>query len=177
MSTPTGTPSGTPTDAAPPAPVDPPVKDGSLLGDRVIAGLTVALGAFLLVQAFGFPEPGQPEDPGTAALPRLIGAALVVLGIMLVFNSENNRFIPERGTRLRTACIVVASLAYTFALTPLGFMLSSLIFMVLGLLIMGIRSIVRLVLVPLVVTVAVYYLFTTALGVYLPSGIIEGIMP
>ncbi|WP_291480357.1 tripartite tricarboxylate transporter TctB family protein [Corynebacterium sp.] len=177
MSTPTGTPSGVPAGTAPPAPVDPPVKDGSLLGDRIIAGLIVALGAFLLVQAFGFPEPGQPEDPGTAALPRLIGAALVVLGIMLVFNSEKNTFLPDAGSRVRTILIVVAGVAYTFALTPLGFTLSTLIFMVIGLLIMGVRSIVRLVLVPVVVSVAVYYLFTDALGVYLPTGVIEGIMP
>lgn len=171
MSSPTDTPTGTPTGTEAPA------QDGSLLGDRIIAVIIVILGAVLLFLAFGFPDPGQPEDPGTAALPRLIGGALVILGIMLLFNSEKNIFLPEQGSRIRTGLIVVAGIAYAFALTPLGFMLSSLIFMVAALLIMGIRSILRLVLVPIIVSVAVYYLFTDALGVYLPSGIIEGILP
>lgn len=171
MSSPTDTPTDSPTGTGA------PTQDGSLLGDRIIAAIVIVLGAVILFLAFGFPAPGQPEDPGTAALPRLIGGALVVLGIMLLFNSEKNIFLPEPGTRTRTGLIIVAGIAYVFALTPLGFMLSSLIFMVLALLIMGIRSILRLVLVPIIVSVAVYYLFTDALGVYLPSGIIEGILP
>ncbi|WP_420099535.1 tripartite tricarboxylate transporter TctB family protein [Corynebacterium sp.] len=175
MSSPTDTPVDTTTDI--PAADTAPAQDGSLLGDRIIAVTVIVLGAVVLFLAFGFPAPGQPEDPGTAALPRLIGGALVILGIMLLFNCEKNIFLPEPGSRMRTGLIVVTSVAYTFALTPLGFMLSSLIFMVIALLIMGIRSILRLVLVPVVVSVAVYYLFTDALGVYLPSGIIEGILP
>lgn len=171
MSSPTDTPTDSPTGTGA------PTQDGSLLGDRIIAAIVIVLGAVILFLAFGFPAPGQPEDPGTAALPRLIGGALVILGIMLLFNSEKNIFLPEPGTRTRTGLIIVAGIAYAFALTPLGFMLSSLIFMVLALLIMGIRSILRLVLVPIIVSVAVYYLFTDALGVYLPSGIIEGILP
>lgn len=155
----------------------PQPQGGSLLGDRIIAVTVTALGAVLLFLAFGFPEPGQPEDPGTAALPRLIGGALVILGIMLLFNSERNTFLPEEGTRLRTVLIVVVGVVYALLMTPLGFMLSTLAFMVLGLLIMGVRSIVRLILVPVLVSVVVYYLFTAALGVYLPSGVIEGILP
>lgn len=151
---------------------------GSLLGDRIIAVIILLLGVALLVLAADFPEPGQPEDPGTAALPRLIGFALAGLGVLLLFNAEKNTFLPEKGARLRTVLIVVAGIAYTYAMTPLGFMLSTLVFMVVGLLIMGIRSPLRLVLVPVAVAVVVvYYLFTAALGVYLPDGIIEGIMP
>lgn len=151
---------------------------GSLLGDRIIAVIILLLGVALLVLAAGFPEPGQPEDAGTAALPRLIGFALAGLGVLLLFNAEKNTFLPEKGARLRTVLIVVAGIAYTYAMTPLGFMLSTLVFMVVGLLIMGIRSPLRLVLVPVAVAVVVvYYLFTAALGVYLPDGIIEGIMP
>lgn len=150
---------------------------GSLLGDRVVAVFTTGLGIVMLILAFGFPEPGQPEDPGTAALPQLIGFALTALGIMLLFNSEVNTFLPEVGARARTGLIIIASMSYTLVLTPMGFMLSTLLFMVAGLLIMGIRSPIRLILVPIGVSVVVYYLFTAALGVYLPSGIIEGFMP
>lgn len=151
--------------------------EGSKIGDRVIAAVAVVLALILLYLAFGFPEPGQPEDPGTAALPQLIGFGLLILGIMLFFNAEKNIFLPEKDARVRTALIVVAGISYALALTPLGFLLSTLIFMVAGLLIMGIRSALRLILVPLAVSIGVYYLFTGALGVYLPSGIIEGIMP
>lgn len=149
----------------------------SYLSDRIIAVITLVMAATLLILAFSFPEPGQPEDPGTAALPQLIGFALLVLGVMLFFNAERNVIAPERGSRLRTTLMVVAGVVYTLALTALGFMLSTLIFMVLGLLIMGIRSPLRLIAVPIAVSVAVYYLFTAALGVYLPSGIIEGMLP
>ena len=78
MSTSTDTPTNTPVDSAT------PTRDGSLLGDRIIAAIVIVLGAVILFLAFGFPSPGQPEDPGTAALPRLIGGALVILGLSLI---------------------------------------------------------------------------------------------
>lgn len=152
-------------------------RPASFLSDRIIAVATLALAVTLLIFAFGFPEPGQPEDPGTAALPQLIGFALLVLGVMLLFNAERNVIAPELGSRLRTVLMVGAGIGYALALDPLGFVLSTVVFMVVGMLIMGIRSVVRLVAVPLIVAVSVYYLFTAALGVYLPSGLIEGVLP
>lgn len=149
----------------------------SILGDRVVASAIMVIGIALFIYALGFPRPGQPEDPGTAALPLLISGFLVVLGVMLLFNAEFGLFLPEPGTRLRTALMVVAGVIYTFLLTSLGFLLATLSFMVAGLLIMGIRSPLRLVVVPIAVSLAVYYLFTAALGVYLPSGAIEGMLP
>ncbi|MDR8019948.1 tripartite tricarboxylate transporter TctB family protein [Nesterenkonia aerolata] len=149
----------------------------SLLSDRIIAAVMVVLGVVLLILAFGFPEPGQPEDPGTGALPQLIGFALVVLGVMLLFNAERHVIAPEPGSRLRTALMVLAGLGYTLLLGPLGFVLATVLFMVVGMLIMGIGRVVRLIAVPIVVALAVYYLFTAALGVYLPPGLIEGVLP
>lgn len=149
----------------------------STLGDRGIAIATFALGLTLLLLAFRFPEPGQPEDPGTAALPQIIGVGLLLLGVLLFFNTERTLLAPAPGSRLRTGLMVVASIGYTLLLTPLGFVIATLLFMVLGLLIMGVRSPIRLTLVPVLVTLAVYYLFTAALGVYLPSGAIEGVLP
>lgn len=46
--------------------------------DRSLAPL--ALG---LILAFQFPEPGQLEHPGTTALPQLIGAASLLLGVLV----------------------------------------------------------------------------------------------
>lgn len=149
----------------------------STLGDRIIAVATLALGVAMLILAFQFPEPGQPEDPGTAALPQLIGAALLLLGVLLFFNTEPTLLTPAPGSRLRTGLMVVAAVGYTLALAPLGFITSTLVFMVLGLLIMGVRRVSRLIGVPILVTLAIYYLFTTLLGVYLPSGAIEGVLP
>ncbi len=149
----------------------------STLGDRVFAIVVMVTGLALFVYSLGFPQPGQPEDPGTAALPLLIACFLMLLGVMLFFNAEFSVFMPEPGTRLRTVLMVVAGVVYTFLLTSLGFLLATLGFMVAGLLIMGIRSPARLVLVPIAVSLAGYYLFTAALGVYLPSGAIEGMLP
>lgn len=157
-----------------------PHDDGrypSRLGDRVIALVTLALGVTLLVLAFRFPAPGQSEDPGTAALPQIIGFALLLLAVLLFFNTERTLLTPERGSRLRTVLMVGAGIGYTLVLDPLGFVAATLVFMVLGLLIMGVRSPIRLIGVPILVTVAVYYLFTAVLGVYLPSGFIEGVLP
>lgn len=150
---------------------------GSIIGDRVISVWTLLVGLGLLVISFTFPDPGQPEDPGTAALPQLIGAGLLILGIMLFFRPEDTIIAPARGARVRTTLMVVAGLAFTLAIEPFGFVLATLIFMVGGLLIMGVRSPLRIVLVPIGVTLAIYYLFTSGLGVYLPGGFIEGILP
>ena len=79
MSSPTDTPTGT----------GAPTQDGSLLGDRIVAAIVIVLGAVVLFLAFGFPAPGQPEDPGTAALPRLIGGKTPPNGLEQWLGTQN----------------------------------------------------------------------------------------
>lgn len=159
-------------------PADPATgRIASRLSDRIIAIATLALAVTLLVLSWAFPDPGQPEDPGTAALPRLIGVSLLILGIVLFLHAERRIIAPEPGSRLRTAVMVAVGIGYALAIEPFGFVLATLAFMVLALLIMGLRSPLRVAGVPIVVTLGVHYLFTAALGVYLPAGLIEGVLP
>lgn len=146
-------------------------------GDRVIAVVMILISVGLLTLALGFPEPGQPEDPGTTALPRLIGACLLVLSVLLLLRPESTVILPAAGARLRTVLMGAAGIVYLLLLEPVGFITSTVLFMVAGMLIMGVRSLLRLIVVPLILGFSVYYLFTAALGVYLPPGLIEGSLP
>jgi len=74
------------------------------------------------------------------------------------------------GDLLRLALLLSASIAYVYALRPVGFMVASAAFLVLSLLILGERRILILLLVPAGLTGGVLFIFTSLLGLRLPAG-------
>jgi len=74
------------------------------------------------------------------------------------------------GDWLRLALLLSASIAYVYALRPVGFMIASATFLALSLLILGERRILILLLVPAGLTGGVLFIFTSLLGLRLPAG-------
>jgi putative tricarboxylic transport membrane protein len=147
------------------------------MGDRVIAGILIVLAVAMFVATLNFPPPGQPNDPGTGAFPRIVAVGLGLMALGLLLRPDPLAFVPPRDRLGRVVGIMVWTAAYAFMLQPLGFVAATIVFLVGALLIMQVRRLLTLVLVPLGVALALHYVFSVALAVYLPPGFIEGILP
>ncbi|KAA9395406.1 tripartite tricarboxylate transporter TctB family protein [Kocuria coralli] len=153
-----------------------PEQAGGTFADRMIAVVVILLALTLLLLTFGFPAPAQPEDPGTAILPRLVGAALLVLGLALMLRPETAAVAPPRGARGRLTASVIATATLVFLVVPLGFPVAIALFLAFALWLMGVRKVLGLVLYPIIASGFLYYLFADLLDVYLPAGILEGVL-
>lgn len=153
-----------------------PAPDSKTM-DRVIAVFVLLLTVGLLVASFNFPPTAQLFDPGTAALPRLVVGALLVLGLVLLLKPEAAHFLEPGGSRPKLLASVVLTGIATFLVDPVGFPLTLALFMLAGLLVMGVRNPIGLIVVPIAVSLGLFYLFTVALSVYLPAGVLDGVLP
>lgn len=161
---------------------DPPAETqvteaaGGPFADRAIAVVVILSAVALLLLTFSFPAPVQAEDPGTATLPRLIGGALLVLGAVLLLRPESATVAPPLGTRGRMTAVVIATVVLVFLVVPLGFPITMALYLGFALWLMGVRKILGLVAYPIVASAFLYYLFADLLDVYLPAGILEGVI-
>ena len=145
-------------------------------GDIISGGLLLAMAVAVFVISSGFPPPGQPNDPGTAALPRIVAGALGLLALMLILRPERGEPLPRGRDALRVAGVVALLFFYVAALEPLGFILATIIFLAGALVLAGVRHPLTLVLLPAGTSVALFYVFYELLRVPLPRGLVEGVM-
>ena len=146
-----------------------------------VAGLvfTVAGAALFFITPYQVEKPvivfGQSLNALDPTLfPRIVAVGVFGLGIWLFFKSfsltERNGFRElDREAYVNVAVSVVAFTLYALLMEPLGFILSS-ILLVGGLsFFYGIRNLVLIGAVSIVVPVAIYFVFTRALQVFLPE--------
>jgi putative tricarboxylic transport membrane protein len=150
--------------------------DKSTLGDRVVAGVLLALAVGMFLYTFTFPGTLQPTDPGTAAFPRILAVALGALALISLLRPQEVALLPERSGTVPLVGIVVLTALYAGVVPVLGFLVSTVVYLVGALLLMGVRSPVYLVLVPVVLSFALFGLFGLLLEVPLPYGFVERIL-
>lgn len=71
--------------------------------------------------------------------------------------------------------IFVAIMLYALLIKPLGFIIVNLLFLFGVLFIMGERKVWKLIVIPIVVTAAMYLIFVVGLKILLPAGILKGL--
>ncbi|PTW63209.1 putative tricarboxylic transport membrane protein [Breoghania corrubedonensis] len=103
----------------------------------------------------------------------LISALASILIVRAVLSMRSGRTgetvsLPDRGTFVRMGLFAVLMVAYAGAFMSVGYIPSTLVAFVAGLVLFGERRIWVLILLPCVATTAVYYAFTTVLAVWLP---------
>jgi putative tricarboxylic transport membrane protein len=74
---------------------------------------------------------------------------------------------------LRVFALVAGLVAYALLLTPLGYILSTMLFVSIGTVAMGGRGLSRLLVYPFIYAAATYLLFDTLLGVRIPDGVLR----
>ena len=114
-----------------------------------------------------------PYDVGPNFLPRVLLLALAVESAFFIFMSAGRKKggqKPEPFLQIRPVIMLAAFLVYVYLVTLLGYVASTIAFLALSFYMLGVKKIWLLLILPLGITAATYYLFETLLDVYLPSG-------
>jgi putative tricarboxylic transport membrane protein len=145
-------------------------------GNRVFAVLLLILAVGMFAATLGFPPPGQADDPGTATFPRMLAGALLALAVLQFLRPGEMEDLPRGGAAIRVSAIVALLLVYAVVLEPLGFMLATMLFLAVALVLAGARSLLSLTLIPVGVSFALFYVFNQLLSVSLPRAFLEGLL-
>lgn len=163
----------------------PDVRRG-LLEARVAGLAVIGLGVVSLIGASQVRTPGGYTAVSANVMPAAVGVGLVALGSLLLLRATVR---PDVDHAVRVAGEALAShwpttlvalgglVAYALALGPLGYIVATSLFVPVQARILGSRSPVRDVLVGVALAVAVYFGFTEFLGVRLPAGVLEPVLP
>lgn len=158
----------------------------SLRGPRVAAVVVIALGVVVLVATTAIAQAGGYSPVGPTAIPLVVGTAIVVLGVLFLVRGTirpdldlADRMTKEdRTTHWPTPGLLGAVLVgYGIALGPLGYILATAAFLPLGARILGSERPRRDIAVGVALGLVVYFGFTEGLGVRLPAGVLDSVLP
>jgi putative tricarboxylic transport membrane protein len=146
----------------------------------VVAGGYVLLDAATLDRAYA----DQPVQP--YALPYVVGAALVLLGVLLAIATARGD-VPEaeegedidlgQGTDLRTVGLLAGVLVVTMlTIDLLGWAIVGAFLFAASAAVLGSRTWLRDIAVGVALSVGTWYAFYVALGVPIPAGILDGVL-
>lgn len=163
-----------------------PDASRGLLETRLAAGAVILLGVLALVGATQVGSGAGYIAVSPAVMPAVVGIGLIGLGAALLVRAtirpdlDLARHVTAEAaaTDWRTIGLTLAGLVgYALALGPLGYVLATSLFIPLVARILGSRSPLRDVVVAVVLAIVVYVAFTQYLGVRLPAGLLEPVLP
>ena len=153
--------------------------------DLAVDAAIVLLGVFILVKTRDI-LPGTVADPITSrGMPNIGGILLIFFGIiltatrLLTWSALPSNLVPAEGKEdeeghpaswIRAWAVILAAWLSVWLLKPLGFLLATPPFLLVFLLIMGVRSWGRLISYPIIYTLLTWYVFSQLLKVILPLG-------
>ena len=157
----------------------------SLLGPRLFAGGLLLLAGIVLVEAYRIREGTGFQALGPRAFPLAIGIGLLVLGILLLVRTTlrpdeelaKQAGEEESATHWPTVGLALGALVgYVLALSPLGYIGATAVFVPVQARILGSRHPLRDFLVAVPVAVGIFFFFTEFLGVRLPEGVLDPLL-
>ncbi|MFC0266792.1 tripartite tricarboxylate transporter TctB family protein [Kushneria aurantia] len=143
------------------------------INDRIFGILILVVAVAYGWTATQFPEPfGGSEAVDSGTFPIVIAVVMALSSLYLIVRPDPDNHWPATRTALELLLAVVVLIAYTLLLQPLGFILATLL--AIGTLCwrMGAPPL-RAYIVGAVSGVVVYLLFTLALGLALPTGVLD----
>jgi putative tricarboxylic transport membrane protein len=164
--------------------MNPPAR--RLPGELTFVLVMLLFGATALWQAFRISGFSSWSSPG--AVPMLAAFVMVVAAIRVVLVEMRRKApeIPPGSTLARsfahtvTPRVVVAFtlliVLYMFALEPLGFIVSSFLFLAAGMWVLGSRRFLYNALISAASLAVIYVIFQTAFSVVLPDGVLKGVL-
>ena len=141
--------------------------------------ITIAVGLTYMIMAFNFPDAtvGRPMEP--KIFPIMLGIALTILGLALLIQElmKNSKNKEKETIKLsfgnngkKIAITVVNAIVYAILFNILGYILSTIIFLEVELLIFGgLKSWKVSTIVSVLFSVIAFIIFNTFLGLYLPK--------
>lgn len=154
-------------------------------GDIVVGIFFMALSAVMMAMAAMLPK-SKVMDVGPEFMPMCIGAVTFALAaILLVLSLKNHKLhIAQLDAASIADCdhkrVLISTiliLVYVFILQPVGFLLATLIYLPLQMLVLapdserGKKQVIQLLIVDVLFTAAVFFLFRYGFKIVLPAGI------
>lgn len=153
------------------------IPEGSPVAPVVAAVIALAVGGVLLWQ--GWQVRGDLGPQGPRFLPVVLAIAWILLAAVYLASAvaglarRRGGPVAERLDHvLRVLALVVALIAYAYILDFLGYLISTAVLFAVAAAILGSRNHIRDAVVAVGLTVAVYFLFTRGLNIYLPPGVL-----
>jgi putative tricarboxylic transport membrane protein len=156
------------------------------LGPRLVGLAVCLLGAVTLYDATRVGSGVGYSPVGPAVMPLIVGVGLVVVGLILLARTwirpdtdlleraEEAERTTDWVTTLRLGGLL---LVYALVLAPLGYVLATAALVPAGAWTLGSRRVIRDVIVGVALAIVVYLGFTQFLGVRLPPGLLDPILP
>lgn len=154
-------------------------------GDIVVGIFFMILSAVLIAMASMLPK-SKVMEIGPEFMPMVIGIITFILAAVLTVISVKNfkmnaasidpESVPECDYK-RVISSVILVLSYVFLLQPVGFILSTLVFLLLQMLVLspddarGKKDIMKLAVIDVIFTLVVFFLFRYGFKIVLPAGI------
>lgn len=153
------------------------VPAGSAWAGLVFGLAALAVGALVLQQ--GWRVNGELDPSGPRFMPVVVGTLWVALAAAYVAGMAVTllrRAVPDSVEKFehvpQVLLLVVLLVGYAYALEPVGYIVSTTVFFVAAAAVLGSRQHVRDLIVAVGIAVAVYFLFSRSLGIYLPPGVL-----
>lgn len=154
-----------------------PIKEMYVKKYNIITGiLLIFVGAYVVNNSFHFQE-NVNGTPGPGFWPRVLGIAIIFVAALLILTTIiGKKKLPEHLIDIRSKGFFQVletfglMILFAFGLNLIGFLLSSLIFVVLMMLIMGVRSVKKICISSVAITLSIYLIFSQFLNVVLPRG-------
>lgn len=123
----------------------------------------------------GYELESVPFDMGPTFMPRLMLGALVFESVVFILltvsrpkNDQPKALAPI--FQKRPIILLGVFMIYVYITSLVGYIPATIVFMVVGFLLLGIRSLWVLILISPLVTITTYFLFSNLLNIYLPTG-------
>jgi len=139
--------------------------------DLYIGLVAIILAIFLFYDTFSFPPPLQKDAPGPALFPRVCLIVILFFAAVLIFENLFLKQPGESGFKMHYTqfLIVTVSLALYLILLPyLGFLISTLLYLIPSLLV-RMDNKIKAVWVSCVIIASLYILFSIVLKIELPT--------
>ncbi|MGO2740724.1 MAG: tripartite tricarboxylate transporter TctB family protein, partial [Cellulosimicrobium funkei] len=155
-------------------------------GELVVAGVTAALGVFVLLDAGTIVVPGSSNTLGPRAFPYLVGALLLATGLVLLVavwrghggqEEDSEDVDPDARTDWLTVGLLGAVLfVHVYAINLVGWPLAATLLFAGAAIVLGARPWWRAAVLGLVLALVIQVLFGGVLGLSLPPGpLLEGV--
>ena len=137
-------------------------------------GIVLLIFCFIL---WFFLIPTQISSSKDAVYPRLVNVWIAICGILLILKSwkSSEKIIlyesKDKQGIIRVVATVIIFLIYIFMIDFLGFFISSFIFIIILMLSFGVRQWIKLISVPIIILLFLYFLIKKVLFFPLPEGI------
>ncbi|WHH58029.1 tripartite tricarboxylate transporter TctB family protein [Petroclostridium sp. X23] len=150
------------------------------MNKRSINYIDVGIGIFIYVLTIcifivtsTYPEP-HINPVGASTFPRVLSVVMCITATVLVFQAlKNGGYEPIKIKNFQKVLSIIALLiAYTLILKKVGFTISTMVLMFCILYLLEMKKYRYLVLIPIIATLVIQYIFQKFLNVPLPDGII-----